>query len=168
MDRQVVALKDYGWNTNVTYKRFVRKHCRCLNIRKNHSVINHSDRESTEFSSEIVMDAEIELGDHKYSFNCVVANFWYDILFGISWESNNIPQADHKKDIVTVYDINLLRRPTIESKILLAKLQSRNSDFFSKRKRSSIRTSQFFSSPTYPRIWNPALEIMNFHQKIPR
>lgn len=38
-----------------------------LHVRMEHYVIRHSDKGYTEASSEVVGDAEVEIGQHKYS-----------------------------------------------------------------------------------------------------
>lgn len=49
------------------------------------TVINHSDKRTTEKAEEIVVGAEIEIGDLKYTSNWIVSDCRYDILLGMPW-----------------------------------------------------------------------------------
>lgn len=47
--------------------------------------INHSSRDVTVQTNEIVLDTEIQIGDHKYKSNWIVADCRYDVLLGMPW-----------------------------------------------------------------------------------
>lgn len=105
--KKITVLKDDGCNTNVLSKDFVQKHRDLLNIRREDTIISHSDKRYTESSSEIIVDAEIEIGAHRYRSNWVVANCRYDMLLGMPWHEFTNPDTDYIKKTVRVGDILL-------------------------------------------------------------
>lgn len=83
--QQVVVLKDDGCNTNVMSTSFVNKNLHLVNIKGTSVTINHSNREVTEDVNEIVVDAEIQMGSHKYKSSWIVADCRFDVLLGMPW-----------------------------------------------------------------------------------
>lgn len=86
--RQVVVLKDDGSNTNVISKSFVDANRDLLYVLPSPANINHSKRNSVEETIEIVIDAEVGIGSHKYRSNWIVSDCRYDILLGMPWHHN--------------------------------------------------------------------------------
>lgn len=68
-EEQVTILKDEGCNTNFMSKTFVNKKRHLLNVEKTFVEVNHSNSNSTEEAREMVINAETETGNHKYSYN---------------------------------------------------------------------------------------------------
>lgn len=93
---QVIVLKDDGCNTNVLSRSFVKANRDILDVRSSSATINHSNRNSVEHSSEIVVDAEIEIGPHKYRSNWVVSDCRYDVLLGMPWHQDTCPKMDYE------------------------------------------------------------------------
>lgn len=94
MGREAVVCKDNGCNTNVLSREFVKRNRQLLKIQKRKSIIRRSSRESIKTVSKIVMDADIEIGKHRYRSTWVVANCRYDALFGMPWHVENNPDVD--------------------------------------------------------------------------
>lgn len=83
--QQVTVLKDDGCNTNVIAKSFVDRHRDLVQTHKAVFTISHSNKRSIEKASEIVLNTEIQIGDHKYKSDWVVANCRCDIMLGMPW-----------------------------------------------------------------------------------
>lgn len=92
---ELTVLKDDGCNTNVLSHEFVEKNRSRLNIINSNTSINHSNKETHEFATEVVLDAEVEIGTHKYRSNWAVANCRYDMLLGILWHQDFNPSVNY-------------------------------------------------------------------------
>lgn len=94
--RQVVVLKDDGCNTNVISKSFVDANRHLLDVRLSPATINHSNKNSVEETNEIVIDAEVEIGSHKYRSNWIVSDCRYDVLLGMPWHNDVCPRMNYE------------------------------------------------------------------------
>lgn len=137
MGKSVVALKDEGCNTNVISKEFVKQNRRFLKIRKMHSVISHSDKNSSEWSSEIVIEAELEIGRHKYTSRWVVSNSRYDHLLGMPWHTEKNPQIDLDTQTIRANDVVLPRKSIICPNLIISNLGVKKFCSLLKRKRKN-------------------------------
>lgn len=67
--QQVSILNDDGCNTNVISSDFLNKNRLILKVEEISANVNHSSNEVAEEGNEMVIDAEVEIGTHKYSSN---------------------------------------------------------------------------------------------------
>lgn len=98
----VRILKDDGCNTNVVSKSFLSENRGMFEIKQAATSLSHSKRGSTEVASEVVMNAELKMGEHQYASNFVVADCRYDVLLGMPWHKRNSPRIDYTKPMVCV------------------------------------------------------------------
>lgn len=85
MGQEVTVLKYDGSNTNVLSKTFVERHWQFLNVQKASFTIDHSKKDPTKVGNEIVVDTELELGDHVHRSNSVIADCRYDVMLEMAW-----------------------------------------------------------------------------------
>ena len=100
--KRVRVLKDDGCNTNVVSREFFRKNRGLFNYDKCDVEVKHSDKNSNEKASKVILGATLRIGKHKYKSNWLVANCRYDVLLGMPWHVANNPSIDYKERIVTV------------------------------------------------------------------
>lgn len=100
--QSVSVLKDDGCNTNVLSTHFVNKHAHQLQIQKASFQILHSKRNTTEQASQLVVNATVHLGGHKYTSNWAVADANYDILLGMPWHIDMKPVVNYETRKVSV------------------------------------------------------------------
>ena len=93
-------LKDDGCSTNVISRRFFGLHRQRFQVRKAKIVVNHSNEDSSETASHIVLNGTLKIGSHTYSSNWVVANCRYDVLLGMPWHVAHNPTVDYVKRVV--------------------------------------------------------------------
>ena len=101
------VLKDDGCNTNVISRRFFNKNKGKFQVKKSKITVQHSRDGSTEESSIMVIDGVLEIDNHKYVSNWIVAECRYDVLLGMPWHVANNPQIDYVSRIVRVGDENI-------------------------------------------------------------
>lgn len=107
LGQQVKVLKDDGCSTNVISREFVDKHRKFLNIQSTSFFINHSSKNSTEKANELVVNTEIQIGDHTYRSNWIVADCRYEILLGMLWHVACCPTIDYCSGMLKTGDIVL-------------------------------------------------------------
>lgn len=95
LGQQFTVLKDDCCNANVMSHSFVNKHKEYLNIRKTSFLINHSNKDSVEEATEIVVDTEIQIVYHRYKSNWFVADCRYDILLVMPWHVSCSPKVKY-------------------------------------------------------------------------
>lgn len=93
-ETQREILKDDRCNTNVLSKDFVNKRRHILKVQQRKSIISHSDIISTENSSEIVLETNVEIGKHVYRSNWVVGSCRYEMLLSMPWYAAMKPMVD--------------------------------------------------------------------------
>lgn len=71
-------------------------------MRKVDTNVTHSKRGSTENATELVVDAELTIGDQKYRSNWVVADCRYDFMLGMPWHRTVLPVVDYSSSLVEV------------------------------------------------------------------
>lgn len=81
----VHTLKDDGCNTNVVSKTFLTKYRYLFRVKDTRTVLSPYKVDTTEEASEVVLEAELLLGDTLYRSNCVVADYRYEVLLGMTW-----------------------------------------------------------------------------------
>lgn len=142
--QQLTILKDDGCNTNVLSKTFVNKNRHLLNIQKEQSVISHSDKDYIETSSDIVVDAEVEIGCYKYRSNWVVANSRYDMLLGMPWHEEANPDTDYSSKTVWVGNVTLTARTDKDDRIKVGDLGVKKFKSLLRKKRKSSDDFEVF------------------------
>lgn len=95
MGCEVTILKDDGCNTNVLSREFVRRHFHLMKIHKTNLIGQHSNKALSEQATEAVVNAELEMGDHIYRSNWVVAHCCYEVLLGMAWHTETVPEIDY-------------------------------------------------------------------------
>lgn len=95
-------LKDDGCSTNVISRRFFGLHRQRFHVRKAKIVINHSNEDSSETASQLVLNGTLKIGSHTYTSNWVVANCRYDVLLGMPWHVAHNPNVDYVKRVVKI------------------------------------------------------------------
>lgn len=118
---QATILKDDGCNTNVLSIDFFKRHRHLLNIQPTLTTICHSSKTSTESSNEMIIEAEIEVGSHKYRSNWAVANCRYDVLLGMPWHIDCKTKIKYTEGTVIVNGKSL---PIIGSSSQVVKITS--------------------------------------------
>lgn len=121
--QHVIVLKDDGCNKIVISMEFVKRNRSYLKVKKMRSTISHSDKDQIETSSEIVLDAKVQIGDHFYRSNWVVANGRYDLLLGTPWHYTNEPTTNYENGRVTIGDVILMRRSPNHSRIEITNIR---------------------------------------------
>lgn len=67
--QQVTMMKDEGCNTKVVSLSFVNKTSQFLKIKRNSAEINHLNRKTTKYASEVVIDPQLKLQHRTYPLN---------------------------------------------------------------------------------------------------
>ena len=81
---------------------FVKRHRRKLDIHNSKSLITHSEKNTTEQASQLVINSSIKIGSHVCRSNFVVASCRYDVLLGMTWDKPTRPKVDYKNRDVKV------------------------------------------------------------------
>ena len=100
----VKVLKDDGCNTNVVSREFLAKY-RSRNIFEvcqGYVRVQHSQKETKEEASEVILNGTLRLGAHTYTSSWIVANCRYDVLLGMPWHVAHNPSIDYEKRIFKV------------------------------------------------------------------
>jgi len=92
--KRVRVLKDDGCNTNVVSHEFFQKNKSCFKWKHCNVEVRHSEADSVEKSSQVVLGATVRIGKHSYKSNWLVANCRYDVLLGMPWHVANNPNID--------------------------------------------------------------------------
>lgn len=100
--KPVRVLKDDGCNTNVVSRSLLERHRDSLQVVKGSTVLSHSKKGSTETTNQMIVDAELRLGNHLYRSNFVVGDCRYDVLLGMPWHLQAEPRTDYVKPTVVV------------------------------------------------------------------
>ena len=104
----VRVLKDDGCNTNVISQSFLDRYRKTFEVHNFKTLIKHSRDRSAEESSEVVMNATLNMQTHSYRSNWVFADCRYDVLFGMPWNVANNPRIDYTKRVVQVPDARIV------------------------------------------------------------
>ena len=104
---KVRVLQDDGCNTNVVSKRLVKKFRHCFKVVDDDVLVQHSDKDSNERSSQVVLNGTLKIGNHTYTSNWVVANSRYDVLLGMPWHVAHNPTIQYDTGVVKVGDVSL-------------------------------------------------------------
>ena len=91
------VLKDDGCNTNVVSKGFVKKFQHCLKVVDDNIMVQHSNKDSKERASQIVLNGTLKIGNHSYKSNWVVSNCRYDVVLGMPWHVAHNPNIDYSR-----------------------------------------------------------------------
>lgn len=86
---------------------FVERNKHILDVRKFHTSIEHSHDGTVEESSQIVVNATIQIGRHSYTSNWAVANSRYDVLLGMPWHTDTLPTIDYEDRTISVHGYNI-------------------------------------------------------------
>lgn len=105
--QQVTILKDDGCNTNVISKSFLNRYRNLFQTKKASFTINHSNKGSVEEANEILVDEEIQIGNHQYKTSWIVANCRYDVMLGMPWHVENNPRVDYDSGKIWVGNTEL-------------------------------------------------------------
>ena len=106
-DIPVRALKDDGCNTNVISRDFFELHAELFDVVEKKVQVSHSNKESTEVATKIVVQAKLVCGTHVYHSNFAVANCRYDVLLGMPWHVECKPMIRYEIPTVAVADQHL-------------------------------------------------------------
>ena len=92
----VEILKDDGCNTNVVSAEFYKKHRHVFKWKTCDAEVMHSNSNSVEKASKILIGATLTIGGHIYKSNWLVANCRYDVLLGMPWHVSSNPKMDYE------------------------------------------------------------------------
>lgn len=91
-----------------------------------------------EEAEEVVVNAELKLGSHLYTSNWIVADFRYDILFGMPWHVQHLPITDYKTCTVRVGENMLPKTRKSEGSVKIQNMGVKKfRSLFRKKKRNS-------------------------------
>ena len=93
----VTILKDDGCNTNIVSIEFFEANMHSFKWIPCKTKVNHSNKESNETATKLILGATLQIGDHSYRSNWLVANCRYDVLLGMPWHVENNPLVDYNK-----------------------------------------------------------------------
>lgn len=105
--KQVNILKDDGGNTNVLSADFIRHNHRLLTKNKQTPLKHHSDKRQGEASSEVVINATVQVGKHLYTSNWAVPNSRYDVILGIPGHVSHLPTINYDFHTVKIGELQL-------------------------------------------------------------
>ncbi len=97
--KRVRVLKDDGCNTNVVSREFLKNNSELFEVFQRHVELMHSEDNTVETASEVLLGAELRIGTHVYSSNWVVESCRYDVLLGMPWHVANNPKIEYSKQI---------------------------------------------------------------------
>ena len=100
--KRVRVLKDDGCNTNVVSRDFFRRNKKHLKFEECDVQVKHSNIDSIENSSTVILGATLKIGKHSYKSNWLVANCRYDVLLGMPWHVANNPHVDYNDRIIKI------------------------------------------------------------------
>lgn len=100
--QHLTVVKDDGCNKNVVSSSFVNRNRHFLNIEGTSAETNHSSRKTTEHASELVIDAELKLGNHTYRSIWIVSDCRYDIMLGMPRNVKHRPTVNYETGEVRV------------------------------------------------------------------
>lgn len=108
--KQVTVLNDDGCNTKLLPDDFVRRNRHLLTAVKKETTSHHSEKNKSQKSDMIVLNAEINLGSHFYESNWAVSNSQYDVFLGMpsNFERNPIFNYDDQSVMVDGQNLPLL------------------------------------------------------------
>ena len=109
---KVIVLKDDGCNTNIISNEFFQKNIDLLKWKVCDIEVKHSNKESNEVATRIVLGATLHIGDHIYKSNWLVANCRYDVLLGMPWHVETKPKIDYEKKNFTVENSGIHKKRT--------------------------------------------------------
>lgn len=118
------ALKDDGCNTNVISRDFVEKNRHRLTIINQPVTINHSEKDEEETVNEVVINAEIKLGNLTYNSNWAIGNIRYDVILGVPWHEHYNPDIDNDTKQVRIghETLPLLEEKGTDDRIKISKI----------------------------------------------
>lgn len=103
---------DDGHNTKGLSQDFVSRHRPLLHKPVSKSILPHLSKGLSETARKVVVNAEVEIGNHRYCSSWVVAICNYDILLGMLWDLDTSLQTDYLRCKVTV---NIVDLPVLRS-----------------------------------------------------
>ncbi len=106
---KVRVLKDDGCNTNIISNEFFQRNCGLLKWKHCDIEVKNSSKESNELATKIVLGGTLQIGDHLYKSNWLVANCRYDILLGMPWHVETKPKIDYQKKNFIVENSDILK-----------------------------------------------------------
>ena len=95
-------LKDDGASTNIISKSFFNKNPQNFNLLPQVVDVCHSSQDANEQGCELVENAKIEIQDHRYDSNFVLADTRYDALLGTPWHHDVQPKPNYETGEVEI------------------------------------------------------------------
>lgn len=139
----------------------MKENRRLLNIKPTSFEIRHSSKEYVEEGHQLVINAELQLGEHSYVSNWVVSDCRYDVLLGMPWHIKNNPKTDYENRTVSVGNTSL---PTLHNPEDGVKIQNLGVKKFRSLLRKKKHNSDDFVVYRVQIVNN--LEINNGHAKV--
>lgn len=78
--QQCKILKDDGYNTNIVSRDFIRRNEKYFKIINQKPSIEHSNEDSSEQITGVVVDAIVQIGKHQYQSSWAIFNCRYDLI----------------------------------------------------------------------------------------
>ena len=80
----------------------MRNNRKLFKIAKVRSCENHSQKDTSEESGELIISGTLKLGTHVYTSSCVVANGRYGVLLGMPWHVAHNRRIEYVQRVVQV------------------------------------------------------------------
>jgi hypothetical protein len=96
------VLKDDGCNTDVMSYEFFKRYKKLLRWKSCEVEVRHSKSGLSENSSTVVLGATLNIRNHKYISNWLVADCRYDLLLGMPWHVSNNPVVNYQKRFIKI------------------------------------------------------------------
>lgn len=112
---QIKILKDDGCNSDINLIHFVNHNKKYFETIQKNLKIDHSNERILEVTSELVVNAEIQIAKHTCCSNWAISKCRYDITLGIPWHEQT--------QVIAIY----VAKSVIMNKIPLPVLQTLNS-----------------------------------------
>lgn len=111
--RALTVLNENGCHTNVISREIAARNRHLLHIHKRKSVVRHSKKDLVETTSEIFLDTELEIRQHRYRSNWIIADCRDDILWCMPWHVNCNPTANYRTRTVRCGEVNISVRKAL-------------------------------------------------------
>ncbi len=102
MEKEYGCAKTMDSITNVVSREFLKNDSELFEVFKRPVEVLHSEGKTVEKASDVILGAELRIGNHVYTSTCVVVSCRYDVLFRNALGFCQIPKIEYSKRIAKV------------------------------------------------------------------